>query len=185
MITKRVEKGIEPKSTTNIVFSGPFPYNQEQRVAIRAMAQVLETRLREILREDLGGTYSVGVSASYSKVPREEYSVTISFGSAPDRADALAARVLEEVAKLRDGGPTEKQVSDVREAMTREYQTNMQQNGYLVGQIAAKYQIGEPLDTLFALTPFFDKLSVASIQAAAKTYLDLNNYVKLALFPEK
>ena len=185
VITKRVEKGIEPKSTTNIVFSGAFPYNQEQRVGIRAMAQVLETRLREILREDLGGTYSVGVTASYSKVPREEYSVTISFGSAPDRADALAARVLEEIAKLRDGGPTEKQVSDVREAMTRENQTNMQLNGYLVGQIAAKYQIGEPLDTLFALTPFFDKLSVASIQAAAKTYLDLNNYVKLALFPEK
>jgi zinc protease len=185
VISKRVEKGIEPKSTTNIVFSGPFAHDQEQRVAIRAMAMVLETRLREILREDLGGTYSVSVFPSYTKVPREEYSVTISFGSAPDRAEALAARVLEEIAKLREAGPTEKQVSDAREAMTREHQTNMQQNGYLLGQISARYQVGEPLDTLFALTPYFDKLSVASVQAAAKTYLDLENYVKLALFPEK
>ena len=125
------------------------------------------------------------MSPSYTKVPREEYSLTVSFGSAPDRADALAARVLEEITRLRDAGPTDKQVNDVREAMTREYQTNMQQNGYLVAQIAAKYQIGEPLDSLFALTPYFDKLSVASIQAAARTYLDLENYVKLALFPEK
>ena len=185
VIDRRVSKGIEPKSTTNIVFSGPFAYNQDQRVAIRALGLVLETRLRETLREDLGGTYSVGVSPTYTKVPREEYSVTISFGSAPDRADALAARVLEEITTLRDAGPTEKQVNDVREAMIREYQTSMQQNSYLLTQIAARYQIGEPLDTVFALTPFYEKLSVGSIQAAAKTYLDLQNYIKLALFPEK
>jgi zinc protease len=185
VIDRRVQKGIEPKSQTMIVFSGPFAYNQDQRVAMRALAMVLETRLREILREDLGGTYSVGVSPSYTKVPREEYSLTVSFGSGPDRADALAARVLEEITKLRNEGPTEKQVNDVREAMTREYQTNMQQNGYLVGQLAAKYQINEPLDSLFALTPYIDKLSVASLQTAARTYLDLENYVKLALFPEK
>ena len=70
MVEKRVEKGIEPKSQTAIVFTGPFEYNQEQRVAIRAMAQVLETRLRETMREDLGGTYSVSVSPSYTKIPR-------------------------------------------------------------------------------------------------------------------
>jgi predicted Zn-dependent peptidase len=69
--------------------------------------------------------------------------------------------------------------------MTRENQTNMQQNGYLVSQIAARYQISEPLDSLFSLRAYFDKLSVASIQEAARTYLDLQNYIKLALFPEK
>ena len=185
VIDKRVQKGIEPKSQTNIVFSGPFAYNQDQRVAIRALGMVLQTRLREVLREDLGGTYSVGVSPSYTKVPREEYSLTVSFGSAPDRADALAARVLEEITKLRNDGPTGTQVNDVREAMTRENQTNMQQNGYLVSQIAARYQISEPLDSLFGLNAYFDKLSVASIQEAARTYLDLQNYIKLALFPEK
>ena len=73
VIEKRVDKGLEPKSRAQLVFSGPFQYNQVQRVAIRAMAQVLEMRLRESLREDLGGTYSVSASAGYSKIPREEY----------------------------------------------------------------------------------------------------------------
>ena len=75
VVERRVEKGIEPKSQASIVFTGPFQYDQAQRVAIRAMAMVLETRLREILREDLGGTYSVGASASYSKLPDPEYRV--------------------------------------------------------------------------------------------------------------
>jgi zinc protease len=62
VIEKRVEKGLEPKSRAELVFSGAFPYTQEQRVAIRAMAEVLQIRLRESLREDLGGTYSVSAS---------------------------------------------------------------------------------------------------------------------------
>ena len=47
VIEKTVEKGIEPKSQTAIVFTGPFEYDQTQRVAIRAMAQMLQTRLLE------------------------------------------------------------------------------------------------------------------------------------------
>ena len=69
VVEKRVDKGIEPKSRARIAFAGPFQYNQERRVGIRAMADVLQIRLRESLREDLGGTYSVSASAGYCEVP--------------------------------------------------------------------------------------------------------------------
>ena len=69
VVEKRVDKGIEPKSRARIVFAGPFQYDQERRVGIRALADVLEIRLRESLREDLGGTYSVSASAGYAKYP--------------------------------------------------------------------------------------------------------------------
>jgi zinc protease len=41
VVIKRVEKGVEPKSSTAIVFSGPFEYTQTNRVAIRAMTEIL------------------------------------------------------------------------------------------------------------------------------------------------
>ena len=69
IVQKTVEKGIEPKSQVAIVFSGPFEYNQTQRVAIRAMAEILSTRLLETIREDLGGTYSINASQSYHEDP--------------------------------------------------------------------------------------------------------------------
>ncbi len=69
VVERRVEKGLEPQSHTRIVFTGPFTYSQEQRIAIRAVATVLQTRLREILREELGGTYSVYVSADMRRSP--------------------------------------------------------------------------------------------------------------------
>ena len=148
VVERRVEKGIEPKSRASIAFTGTFQYDQAQRVAIRAMSMVLETRLREILREDLGGTYSVGASANYSKLPDPEYRVSIDFGCSPDRTENLVKTVFKEIERLKAEGPTEKQVSDVREALLRDFETNIKQNGYLLTQIAGKYEYGEEPETL-------------------------------------
>ncbi len=87
VIEKVVRKGIEPSSRADIVFTGPFKNSPQQRIAIRTMALVLQTRLRETLREDLGGTYGVAVIPSYTKIPDEEYRLTIDFGCDPKRTE--------------------------------------------------------------------------------------------------
>ena len=185
VIEKRVDKGLEPKSRAELVYSGPFEYNQVQRVAIRAMAQVLEIRLRESLREDLGGTYSVSASAGYSKEPRQEYSVTIAFGCSPDRTDELIKSVYKEIDQLKANGPTDKQVADVKETFLRDQETNMKQNGYLLAQLAARYQYSEDLTSLFNLADYYNKLDAATVRDAARLYLKGDNLVKVTLFPEK
>ena len=185
VIEKRVEKGLEPKSRAEVVFSGAFPYNQEQRIAIRAMAEVLQIRLRESLREDLGGTYSVSASAGYSKIPRQEYSVTVAFGCSPDRTDELVKSVFKEIEQLKANGPTDKQVADVKETFLRDQETNMKQNGYLLAQIGTRYQYGEDLTSLFNLADYYNKLDAATVREAARQYLKGDNLVKVTLFPEK
>jgi zinc protease len=185
VIEKRVDKGLEPKSRAQMVFSGPFQYEQVQRVAIRAMADALEIRLRESLREDLGGTYSVSVSAGYTKVPREEYTVTIGFGCSPDRTEELVKNVFKEIEQFKNAGPTDKQVADVKETFLREQETNMKQNGYLLTQIAFRYEYPEDLASLFNLADFYNKIDAATIRDAARRYLNTDNFVKVTLFPEK
>src|SRR5206468_8475835 len=54
IVEQTVERGIEPKSLSAIVFSGPFEFDQAHRVAIRAVARVLQGRLQETIREELG-----------------------------------------------------------------------------------------------------------------------------------
>ncbi|MBA3886032.1 MAG: insulinase family protein [Acidobacteria bacterium] len=185
VIEKRVEKGIEPKSRAAIIFHGPFEWTQEERIAIRVMSDVLQNRLRETLREELGGTYSVSAGAGYSRVPRSEYTMSIDFGSDPDRNDELVKAVFSEIETLKTTGPTERQVNDVREAMLRDHETNIRQNAYLLAQIAARYQAGESLQSLFVLPEYYNKVTPATVQSAAKRYLDTANYVKATLFPEK
>ena len=185
VVEKRVDKGVEPQGRTAIVFTGPFKYNQTERVAIRAMAEVLQSRLHETLREDLGGTYGVSAAAGYAQIPVQEYSVNISFSSAPERTDELVKATLQQVELLKKAGPTEKQVTDAKEKLLRDLETNMKQNGYLLTQLSLKYQYTDDLSTLFTLADYYNKLTPASIQDSAKLYLNPANMVKVTLFPEK
>jgi zinc protease len=184
VVGKSVKKGIEPQSQVALAFSGRFPWNRDQRVAIRAMSSVLETRLRETLREDLSGTYGVRVSPSYGKIPNEQYVLNIGFGCSPARAAELTNVVLKEIEALKAGGPTAKQASDVREQLLRDFETNVKQNAYLLAQIWIRYQVPEDLAEFFTLSEFYKTVDAAMIQEAARRYLDTANYVQVTLLPE-
>ncbi len=184
VITKQVEKGIEPKSQTAMLFTGPFEYTQEQRVAIRAMSEILQNRLLETIREDLGGTYSISANAGYARYPTSTYTISIGFGSDPKRLDDLIARVYQEIEKFKAEGPTEKQVADEREALLRDFETNSKQNGYLVQQILMRYQNNDDPAGLWDVPQFYRKLDAATIQKAAKAYLAGSNRVQVTLVPE-
>jgi zinc protease len=184
VVERRVNKGIEPKSETRIVFSGPFQYDQQHRVNIRAMSMVLDGLLRDALREDLGGTYGVSVSAGYAKIPEPQYTLSIGFGSAPDRADALVKAAFQKIEELKTDGPSDRDVNNIREILLREYETSSRQNGFLLREITSRYQHGEDLTDLFGLPDYYAKLNGAAIQEAARRYFNMNNYVKVQLFPE-
>ena len=185
VIDKKVEKGIEPKSQAAIIFSGPFVYDQTQRVAIRAMADILRTRLLDTIREDLGGTYSISATPNYQKIPNPEYTISIQFGCDPARAESLVARVLQEIDQFKANGPTDKQVNDEREALLRDFETNAKQNGYLLTQLVVKYQFGEDPAGVWDVPNYYKKVDAAMIQQAARTYLDGKNRLTVVLFPEK
>jgi zinc protease len=185
VIEKRVEKGIEPKSQTQIVFSGPFQYDPSHRVAMAAMTHILQVRLLETIREELGGTYSITAGGSGSKNPIPQFQVNIQFGSAPERTDDLVKRVFDEIQALKSQGPTEKQLNDEKEALSRSFETNIKQNAQVLSQITAAYEFGEDAARILDVPNLYKKLDAANIQQAARTYLDTANYVRVSLYPEK
>jgi zinc protease len=185
VVRKTVKKGIEPKSQAAIVYTGKFHYDQAHRVAIRALTMVMETRLRETLREDLSGTYGVNVSAGYTKVPVERYTLSIGFGCNPERVEDLVKVIFREIGDLKDKGPAEKQVADIREGLLRDYETNSKQNSYLLAQIYLRYQVSEDMKDYYAVPDYYRNLTPAMIQEAAREYLDNENYVQVILLPEK
>jgi zinc protease len=184
VVQKTVMKGLEAKSQTGIVFNGPFQYDAEHRVVMRALGSVVQARLRDLVREELGGTYSIGASPSYTRVPEQTYSFRIQWGCNPDRVGELVKAVLGDIADLRAKGPTEKQVNDVREQLLRDFETNIRQNSYLVTQLYFKYLYGEDVKTFFEMPETYKKLAPAVIQEAAKAYLTSENYVQVTLLPE-
>ena len=198
VIEETVRKGLEPQSQTRLFFTGSLDYgDRSQRLGITAMTGVLRTRLREVLREELGGTYSVTVGSTFSWRPEGQYRLSITFGSDPERADELLEAVYGEIERLKGSPPTEDEVNDVREAQRRTWETDQESNSwwlnvldgryrYLLDQSDGRYPSGDVLlETLSTYGAALEALTPAGIQELALRYFDLDNRARVTLLPEE
>jgi zinc protease len=149
------------------------------------MMHILQGRLLDTIRQELGGTYSITVGGSGTKIPLQQYQIIVQFGSDPLRTEDLVERVFDEIQKLKSEGPTEKQLNDEKEALGRTFETSSKQNAPLLGQIVSAYEFGEDVAGIWDAPNIYKKLDAATIQQAARTYLDTTNYVRVSLYPEK
>jgi zinc protease len=186
VIDKRIEKGIAPRSEVSIIFSGPFDYDDTNRLALRTTTMLLQSRLNDAIREELGATYSITADAETYRFPKPEYRVRINWTCDPAQVDALVQRVLKEIAFVKGTLLSTDQVGRVRDTLLRNLDRSRQDNGYILNQIARRYEDGD-------VTKLADDqeardiaaLSSTAIQRASMKYLDFTNYVKVTLVPEK
>jgi zinc protease len=159
-------------------------WSREEAYTLQALGEVLSIRLREALREELGGTYGVNVSASASRRPRQDYTLSISFGSSPDRADSLAREVFAQIDSIRTSGPPPGDLVKVREAAIRGRETNLERNGFWLDLLVSARRQGRPPGDLLSLDPLLTRLNAETLQAAVRRYLDPGRFVRVTLLPE-
>ena len=180
-----VEKGKEPKSSTVMTFFSDTGGNIDEETIANGAATLLQMRLRDILREELGSTYSV--SADYDNIlPTPGYGTTsISFGSAPENADKLVAAVLEEVKRLATEGPTAEDAAKVREQEKRELETSMKQNGFWLGGLQTAVILGRDPARLATLADRIETITPERLKSAFAKYYPMNRYTVATLLPAK
>jgi zinc protease len=185
VVKKVVEKGVEAKSLTAIVFSGPFRDDPGDRINIRAAASILETRLRKLLREKLSGTYDVSVRPSYGRIPTEEFRMSIDLGTDPARMDEMSRAIFSEIKRLQKKGPTVKEVDEDRLAESRDYETASRENEWWLNRLTESYRTGTDPAAIVRFPESLKLLTPKSVKAAAKTFLNTKRYVQVTLYPEK
>jgi zinc protease len=186
IVEKRVQKGIAPKSQVGIVFSGPMVYDDAHRLALRAMVLVLQGRLFDTIRQELGGTYSITAEQRTQKVPKPEYTVTIEWACDPARTEALVQRVFDEIRFVKNTTFTQEQVRRLRALLQRDFEQDSQDNGYLLNEITRRYRDGDGANVaaVVGMPDQIAALTGEAVQDAARTYLDTANYIKVTLMPE-
>jgi zinc protease len=186
IVERIVKKGTEPKATTRFMFDGDATYSPENRFAMRAMTEVLQMRLNDVLREQLGGTYSPSAFGSISRYPKPEYTFIIEYGSSPENVEKLSKSVLQVIDSLQRLGPTAAEVEKVREQISRAREVEVKTNSYWVGNMVARDRAGEDISGLgAAYDALLRGLTAAQMQDAAKRYLNTGQYMKFVLLPEK
>ena len=183
VVQRIVRRGVEPKSRTSIVFSGPATADRRTSALLRTLGDVLEIRLRERLREDMSGTYGVSVGGGVIKEPREEFRFSIDFGADPRRLDELTRAVFAELDSVKANGVTADELQKVRETQRRETEVAHRDNNWWLRALM-NYDIYGWDPRLIPSQPLSQTLTSDDLRDAARRYLDTSRYVQVSLYPE-
>ena len=184
VVRRVVKKGAEPKARTALMFTGQFEYTRQNRYYLSALAELLNIKLREALRENLGGTYGVSVNPSATRDPQPAYRFSIGFGSAPERLEALTVAALAQIDSVKRFATTPEYLNKVKEAALRARETALKQNSYWIAQISTFDQSGWALEEIPNGEKLISSLTAEDLQRAAQKYLRIDNYVRVSLYPE-
>ncbi len=184
LIKKTIYRGQEEKSHVSLIFTGEHPWSREANYALSSMTSVMRIKLREVLREDMSGTYGTRIGASLSLYPREEYRITVSFGCEPARVDELTEAIFQVIDSVRVFGPDISYIDKVKETQRRSFETQLEQNRFWLSNLVA-YAIREHDPALILAYPELIKtLDPGMVQDAAKTFFNKENFVQVVLKPE-
>ena len=184
VVEKHVKKGLEQKSLSNIIFTGPFEWSGKNRYHLKSMVQALRIKLREVMREDLSGTYFVSVRGNTTHFPKERYRIDISFGGDPGRIEELTEAAFQQIDSIKTVGTTDKYLTKVKETQRRERETDLKENRFWLKSLSFyDFHHEDPLN-LLKYNEAIDELTLEDIQSAANVYLNTSNYVQVTLYPE-
>ncbi|KAI9119409.1 hypothetical protein K1719_010084 [Acacia pycnantha] len=109
------------------------------------LSKLLETKMTQVLRFELGQIYSVGVSIFLggnkpSRTGDVRGDISINFSCDPGISSKLANLALTEILHLQEEGPSDQDVSTILEIEQRAHENGLQENYYWLDRILRSYQ---------------------------------------------
>ncbi len=180
----KVEKGREPRGQTVISFFADPAIDPSEQENVAAATNVLQTALRDILREELGQTYGVSVSLS-QPLPQHGYGrMEVSYGSAPENIDAMTERVMREIKRLQDEGPSADLTMRAKEGAKRAYETNLTQNAYWLRRLASVHMLGQDPGEILRRPERIDAVTPELLQSVFRRYFPMDRFTAVTMVPE-
>jgi predicted Zn-dependent peptidase len=165
-----------------MVFSAETDADIEGNVVVPVLRAVVDTRLREVIREALGAAYTPSVQAEGTSLPRGQLYVNINVEGDPAEIDEVSDAIKGELEAIVGGDISADELDRAIETVATDFE--LWQNELLA-------------DThlLFARHPSWDygdfvqrdrrvrRVSKDDVVALAATVLDLSRYVEVHLLP--
>ena len=183
-VKEEVKKGKEPASQTVLTFFADPGFDEFEMHRVRAATSVLTIRLREILREEMGGTYGVGVGFSNTPPVKGYGTTVVQFGSAPENVDKMVAATLKEIERLKVEGPSVEDVNKVKELERRDLETNAKQNSYWMGSMQTVHMFGWDPAGIARRLDRTEKLTPEILKTMFQKYFPMDRYTLVTLKPE-
>lgn len=179
----RSKAGTEPKSFVYLTMHGQEKWSWEKKDDLDMLGGVLRIRLREVLREDMGGVYGVFSGGGISRRPKQRYGFQIGFGCAPANAEALKKAVFKVIAEVKKKGANAEIITKLKEKRRRSYETDSKENYWWLRGLQDHYRFGTDATKMLEIDKSVNRVSSKRVQAAAKKFLNTKSMIDGLLLP--
>ena len=185
VVKSDVRSGSEVKSQVSIVFSGDAAYSEEEQLRVRALVEVVNIKIIDVLREKLTLIYGGGMGGGLMRDPYPHYQLGLSLPCAPENVDQVIAAAFGEIQKIQEGRVDPLDLAKVKQNWLTRYRQDLRENRYWL----ARLQTAELYKTDPAAILDYERqvaaISMEDLHATAQRYLRRDNYVQVVLYPEK
>jgi zinc protease len=126
---KIVKRGIEPKSTVCLVMDNDYNFSSEENLKVNIINEILDINVRDSIREEKGGTYSIGALVNTGYFPRQYVRVEVYWACDPERVEELIGAAYN-VFDYMQNTVTPENLAKAKELIKKEFDVNMQRNNY-------------------------------------------------------
>lgn len=183
VIDERFSNPMEtPKVTALVVYNGEMNWNTPERLNIAAIGHILRERYTKTIREEQGGTYSIGALASVRQLPEPKCVLQISFETDSSKIDKLLPLVYKEIESIIADGVTPENLKMFKEFSTKKFEDDKRQNGAWTGYLNEFYLYGNNYYQEYAQA--LGGVTSETIRETAKRLFTQGNVATIVQLPE-
>ena len=173
-----------PMATIFMLYSGTCKYDLKNQLLMSFLTQALDIIYTEEIREKEGGTYGVSCYGGLTKYPKEEEMMQIVYQTDPDKMEHLNAIIDRELQKVAAQGPTDEQMSKIKEYMLKKHADNQKENSYWLNNLDEYFYTGLDLTKDYEAT--VNSISKSDVQQFAADLIGQGNKITVVMtVPDK
>lgn len=180
---KVIKKGKDPKSMVMIRMWGETKYNEKEDLALQAFGEVATIKVIEKLREEESGIYGGGARGGMNKTPYGHFSFSIQFPCGPEDAQKLTESALNELKKLIENGPEQKDLDKYKKGEINDLNTQLKTNKFWLNSLTNNQIEGGNKYDILKIEEKINELTVDDLKDVGKKYLAKDKIIA-TLMPE-
>ena len=174
---------METKTASNRIqyTSYDMPYTLANNLNMEMIGRILSTRYLESIREREGGSYGVGCAGWMNRYPIPHAQLIMQFDTDPEKQEKLMSIIHEEVMTIVENGPLAKDLQKEKESMLKDFEEDLEKNGYWSDVISTYYKNG--INYITDYKAAVEAITAETVQATLKKLVEAGNVFEVVMLP--
>lgn len=177
-------KGNEDRANVRLSFTSDVNWSEANRYLFESIADYIDIKVLEIVREEKSGVYSPRIYAEISKYPKPKFMLHINFVSEPSRVNELVNTVID-IVKDMLVNCDDIVIDKIKRTHQRKREVALKNNNYWLNNLSLYGKNNEDPKLIVDFDNLVKNLNAKDFQNFVKVAIKPERYVKVVNLPEK